>query len=166
MARGKLLASAAPIIPTDANYNHCSKIGPIMSVADCIGTDLFWTLNTPMNIRTLWLRFKWRYINDYDYDVNPSLVHQSLTLRQQFSKVQRTLLHVLPGRRVRPALMFSLLTPSFRSCGGGEYRPSSRSDSATFSSPWMTAMLSLSRSAYEVARFTAPGCRATMTALR
>ena len=55
---------------------------------------------------------------------------------------------------------------SMLACGGGELRPSSCSDSPTLPSPWMTAMPRRSRSAYDVARFTAPGWRATITALR
>lgn len=49
---------------------------------------------------------------------------------------------------------------------GGEYRPSTSSDSASFCSPWITAIPKRKRSAYDVALLAVPGLRATMTELR
>lgn len=49
---------------------------------------------------------------------------------------------------------------------GGEYRPSTSSLSASFCSPWITAIPNRRRSAYDVAFLAEPGFRATMTALR
>lgn len=50
--------------------------------------------------------------------------------------------------------------------GGGEFLPSTISESDSFCSPWITAIPKRKRSAYDVAFLADPGFLATITALR
>lgn len=108
----------------------------------------------------------WDYCSNYPYTYSTELNGQLTTMIAILPPTSPTTLiggFSLAGCTGTPTLT-SIVRERERV--GGEYRPSTMSDSASFCSPWITAIPKRNLSAYEVAFLAEPGFRATITALR